>query len=192
MPMDQRSRAALSFFWSAMALTCAVLAAMTQAETFSATASLKTAGGTQVSSPVSITVNTFPTSVERDALLAAIKGGGTKSARDWMSKRPSAGTLQVGARKVDIKYAYRTPLGSGSLITLGAGEPLVLVGAGMPGAKPATGYDLALLLLQMPASGPGTGELSPAAKLRIDDKGAIVTEDFNSAELVRLTGVTKK
>ena len=175
-----------------MALTCAVLAAMTQQETFTATASMKTAGGTQVSAPVTVTVNSYTTGAERDALLAAVKKGGTAAAREWMKGRPSAGTIQVGGRSVDIKYAYRTPMGAGSLITVGAGEPLVLVGAGMPGAKPATGYDLALLLLQLPGSGPGTGELSPATKVRIDDKGAIVTEDFNSAELVRLTGVTKK
>lgn len=190
--MDQRSRAALSFFWSAMALTCAVLAAMTQQETFTATASLKTGAGTQVSAPVTITVNSFASAGERDALLAAVKSGGTAAARKWMSGRPSAGTIQVGGRKVDIKYAYRSPMGSGSLVTLGAGEPLALVGAGVPGAKPAAGYDLALLLLQLPESGPGTGELSPATKVRIDDKGAIVTEDFNSADMVRLTGVTKK
>jgi hypothetical protein len=44
----------------------------------------------------------------------------------------------------------------------------------------------------MPEKGPGTGELSPAAKLRVDAQGAIVTEDFNQAEMVRLTDVVRK
>ena len=192
MALELRNRASLSFFWSAMALACGVLAAMAQNESFSATASLQTAAGTKVTSPVSISINSFASTSQREALIAAIKSGGTAAARAWLAKQPGAGTLQVGARKTDIKYAYKTPMGSGSLITIGTAEPLYLVGAGMPGAKPAKGFDLTLVLVQMPEKGSGSGELSPAAKLRVDERGAIVTEDFNAAEMVRLTDVVRK
>lgn len=175
-----------------MALACGVLAAMAQNESFSGTASLQTAAGTKVTSPVSITINSFASTGEREALIAALKSGGTAAARAWLARQPGKGTLQVGARKTDIKYAYKTPVGSGSLITIGAAEPLYLVGAGMPGATPAKGFDLTLVLVQMPDKGPGTGEPSPAAKLRVDERGAIVTEDFNAAEMVRLTDVVRK
>lgn len=192
MALELRNRASLSFFWSAMAITCSVLVAVAQRESFTATASLQTAAGTKVTSPVSITIDSFASTSEREALLAAIKSGGTAAAREWLARRPGAGTLQVGARQSAIKYAYKTPVGSGSLITIGTAEPLYLVGAGIPGATKAKGFDLTLLLVQMPATGPGTGELSPAAKLRVDERGAIVTEDFNAAEMVRLTDVVRK
>ena len=192
MALDLRNRAALSFFWAALALACTVIAAMAQRESFAATASLQTAGGTNVTSPVSIAITTYASASEREALIAALKSGGTAAARAWLAKRPEAGTLQVGARRAEIKYAYKTPVGSGSLITIGTAEPLYLVGAGMPGAKPATGFDLTLVLVQMPEKGPGSGELSPAAKLRVDAQGAIVTEDFNQADMVRLTDVVRK
>jgi hypothetical protein len=192
MALTLRNRASLSFFWSVMALTCSVLVAMAQRESYTATASMQTAAGTKVTSPVSIAIDSFSSASDREALLAAIKKGGTAAAREWLAGRPGAGTLQVGARKSEIKYAYKTPAGSGSLITIGTAEPLYLVGAGVPGATKAKGFDLTLLLLQVPATGSGTGELSPAAKLRIDEKGAIVTEDFNAAEMVRLTDVVRK
>lgn len=165
---------------------------MAQRESFAATASLQTAAGTKVTSPVSINITAFASASEREALIAALKSGGTAAAREWLAKRPDAGTLQVGARSAEIKYAYKTPLGAGSLITIGTAEPLYLVGAGIPGAKPATGFDLTLVLVQMPEKGPGSGELSPAAKLRVDAQGAIVTEDFNQADMVRLTDVVRK
>ena len=165
---------------------------MAQRESFAATASLQTAGGTKVTSPVSISITTYASAGEREALIAALKTGGTAAAREWLAKRPEAGTLQVGSRRAEIKYAYKTPVGSGSLITIGTAEPLYLVGAGMPGAKPATGFDLTLVLVQMPANGAGSGELSPAAKLRVDAQGAIVTEDFNQADMVRLTDVVRR
>ncbi len=41
------------------------------------------------------------------------------------------------------------------------------------------------------AKGPGHGELIPATKIRIDDKGAIVTDGY-SDEVVRLTDVKGK
>ena len=67
----------------------------------------------------------------------------------------------------------------------------MLLGSGLPDAKPAAGYDLGLVLLEVPASGTGKGEMVPAAKVKIDPQGAIVTEDY-SGETVQLTQVTKK
>jgi hypothetical protein len=47
------------------------------------------------------------------------------------------------------------------------------------------------VLLEVPASGSGRGELAPAAKVRVTDQGAIVTEDYGAA-IVELTKVTGK
>jgi hypothetical protein len=47
------------------------------------------------------------------------------------------------------------------------------------------------VLLELKASGPGKGEIAPAAKVRVDAQNAIVTEDYG-AELVQLTNVVKK
>jgi len=65
----------------------------------------------------------------------------------------------------------------------------VLDGAGR--AAPATrpGFDLGLVLLDLPSSGAGTGDLVPATKIRVEQDNTIVTDDA-SPDLVKLSNVT--
>jgi len=71
------------------------------------------------------------------------------------------------------------------------GSPIAFIGAAAPGAKPRAGFDLGLVILEVMASGPGRGELVPATKVRLDDKGAIVTEGY-SDDVVQLSNVMGK
>jgi hypothetical protein len=160
-------------------------------ETMTATATVKSAGGASASAPLTAVIDRFATDAERDALVAAVKSGGTSAARDLLAKRSDAGSIQLGARRVPIKYAYSRTTGSGRLITLITAEPVVFVGAGVPDSKPKAGYDLGLVLLDVNPSGSGQGELAPAAKVRVDAQNAIVTEDYG-ADLVHLSNVAKK
>ena len=176
----------------AIVVVGAVTPALAQSETFSATASLKTAGGVSTTAPLTVVVNTFATEADQAALMAAVKSGNTTAVRDWLQKRPDAGTLQLGSRRTPIKYVFGRTTADGRLITVATAEPIAFAGAGVPGAKPTTGYDLGLVLLNLAASGPGSGELSPAAKVRVNDKGALVTEDYNAANVVHLSNVLKK
>jgi len=173
-----------------IALTCAVSLAEAQAETFTAVAMVKGAVGAGVAN-MTLTARRFATDAERDALLAEVKRGGTAAARTLLRAKPDAGTLQLGSRPATIKYAYARNTAGGRLLTLITADPIVLLGSGLPDAKPAAGYDLGLILLDLSGPGPGKGELVPAAKVKIDDKGAIVTEDY-SGEMVVLSQVVKK
>lgn len=170
---------------------CAVSPAQAQTETFTAVATAKGAAIGAGIANMTVTVNRLATDAERDALLAAVKQGGTAAARTLLRGKADAGTLQLGSRPATIKYAYARNTGGGRLLTLITADPIVLLGAGLPDAKPATGFDLGLVLLDMSAAGPGTGELVPAAKVKADAQGAIVTEDY-SGETVRLSQVIKK
>jgi hypothetical protein len=181
-----------SFVSFVIVVVGAVTPALAQSETFSATASLKTAGGVSTTAPLTVTVNQFATEAEQAALMAAVKSGKTTAVRDWLQKRPDAGTLQLGSRRTPIKYVFGRTTADGRLITVATAEPIVFAGAGVPGAKPTTGYELGLVLLNLTTSGPGSGELSPAAKVRVNDQGALVTEDYNAANVVHLSNVLKK
>jgi hypothetical protein len=161
------------------------------AQTITATATVKTAGGASTSAPLTVTVRQFTTDAQRNELMAALKKGGTASARAMLVKRRDIGTVQLGARMTPIKFAYARTTGDGRLITVVTAEPLVFLGAGLPGAKPTTGYDLGLVMLQVAASGPGSGELVPATKIKLNEQDAIVTEDY-SGEVVHLTNVVGK
>ena len=172
---------------SLVALATTVSPAWAQAETITATASVKNASGASTNAPVTVVVDRFATDAERDALLAAVKSGGTAAARELLAKQRDAGTIQVGAQRAPIKYAYARNAGAGRLITVITAQPL-----GGTDAKPKPGFDLGLALLELTASGPGHGELSPAAKVRIDGQGAIVTEGATPADTVQLSNVAKK
>jgi len=174
-----------------VSLAFAVSVAEAQAESFTAVAMAKGAKIGAGVANMTVTVERFATDAERDALLAAVKQGGTAAARTLLQGKADAGTLQLGSRPATIKYAYARDTGGGRLLTLITADPIVLLGSGLPDAKPTAGYDLGLVLLEVAASGPGTGELVPAAKVKVDAQGAIVTEDY-SGETVRLTEILKK
>jgi hypothetical protein len=176
---------------SLLALSTVTASARAQApETFTATASVKSATGESGSAPITVVVERFASDAEREALIAAVKKGGT-AARDLLVKRADLGTLQLGTRRIGIKYAYARETAAGRLITAVTAEPIRFIAAGPPETKPRAGYDLGLVLLELNPSGPGHGELAPAAKVRVDDQNAIVTEDYG-AEVVRLSNVIKK
>ena len=54
-----------------------------------------------------------------------------------------------------------------------------------------SGFELGLVLFELPASKPGRGELVPEAKIRLDDQGAIVT-DSSVGVTTQLTDVVRK
>lgn len=175
----------------AIGATCLAAAAGAQApETFTADATVKHATGGEASAKVTIVIRSFATDAERDALVAAVKQGGT-AARDLLAARPDAGSIEAGPTTTAIKYAYARTVGSGRLITAVTAEPIHFVGGDLPGAKPKTGYDLGFALLQVEGAAPGTGEMAPAAKVRVDAQNAIVTEDYGAA-VVRLSNVIRK
>ena len=90
------------------------------------------------------------------------------------------GHIEIGGSRSPLKYAYERPAGAGRLITVITAAPIAYLGADLPGAKPKAGFDLALALLDLSGSGSGTGELAPAAKVRLTDAGAIQTEDYGA------------
>ena len=157
--------------------------------TFTATASVKGPTGSG-SRPLTIRIDKFVTDAERDALAAIIKAKKPGETLRALTSKPDIGYVEVGDKRTPIKYAYARSTGDGRLITFVTAQPLAYL---TPGAaeKAKTGFDLALGLLVLNGKDTGDGELSPAAKVRIDDKGAVVTEEYG-AEVVRLLKVAPK
>jgi hypothetical protein len=157
------------------------------AETFAATATVKGAQA-PMTAPVTIVVERFTTDAERTAVVEALKTGGSAAVKQALSKMPSIGQLTVGERKTAVKYAYARPVGGGRMVTVISDQPLGYLARATP--APKAGFDLAFALLTLPASGKGTGEIGPAAKIKIEG-GALVTEDYG-AEVVTLSDVEPK
>jgi hypothetical protein len=163
-----------------------LLAPVEASERFTATAAVNAASG-GATIPLTIVIDKFSTDAERESLIKALKEGST-SARDLLARRSVVGSLQVGTRSTPIKYAYAVSADNRRLITVVTGSPIMLDGASR--ATPATepGFDLGLVLLDVPSSGSGTGDLVPATKIRVEQDNSIVTEHA-SPDLIRLSNV---
>jgi hypothetical protein len=172
-----------------LAIAAAATGALAQTvpDAFSATAWVS--GGATATAPVAVSVTRYGSAAERDALLHALRAGGTPAARALLATMHDAGSIQVGGRTTAIKFAAHRPLESGELITLLTAEPIAFVGGGRPDARPRAGYDVAVAFLTM-QNGRGMGELVPAAKIEVDASGALRTEDYGST-VVWLNAVTR-
>lgn len=177
----------------ALGLMMAVISsagARSGAETFTATATVKTAGGTTATAPVTIVIDRKVSSPEADGLVAAFAKGGTSALRQALVALPAAGSIRLGsAAPTTTKLNLERPTDKGRLLTIVSDEPILFLGAGVPGAAPREGYDFAVVDIEVDAAGNGSGTLCPAAKVAVK-QGAVVVADYAS-ELVRLTDVKK-
>ena len=161
-----------------------ILLAQTPPVTFNATASAKNEAKS-VTEPVKIVIERFMTDAERDTVAVALKQGGASAAKEALLKLPDLGHVEFRGVKTPIKYAYPRSMGpgAGQMITVATAKPIHYVGGAQPGAKPKTGTELGIALLILDANGNGDGEIDPAAKVKLDEKGALVVEDYGSVKV---------
>jgi hypothetical protein len=160
------------------------------AETFSAMAEVKTAGAATTAAPVTIVVTRKMPQAEADRMTGAFKAGGAPALRKALVGVPPTGTVKLGAgAATTTRLTLERTTDKGRLLTIVADQPILFLGAGVPGAKPKDGYDFAIIDIEVDAAGSGSGTLAPAAKVTVKE-GVFVVEDYGS-ELVRLTKVKK-
>jgi hypothetical protein len=160
------------------------------AEVFTATASVKGAGGASATAPVTITVDRKMSQREADSLTAAFKAGGAAALRKGLVGVPATGTVRIGAGSATpTRFTIERVTSDGRLLTILTDQPLLFIGGSAPGAKPREGYDFAVIDIELDAKGSGSGTIAPAAKLRMNE-GALVVDDYG-VEVVRLLTVKK-
>jgi hypothetical protein len=169
----------------------AATSAQAPGEAYTATASLKTRAGVAATAPVVVFISRLSTEPERATVIAALKKGGTPAVVQALSSIGDIGYIDVGERRTPLKYAHARPMSGGRLLTVVTSTPIAFLGAGLPDAKVKAGFDLALAILDVKDAGAGSGELVPAATVRLDAAGAIQVHDYG-AEAVRLTNVQRR
>jgi hypothetical protein len=169
--------------WSAATL------AQSTPETFAATATVKR-GGASVSAPVSLTITRYSSDDERDAVMAAVRAGGSHALHRALGSAKDAGHIQLGDRRTAIKFVGQRPMPSGRLLTIVTAEPILFLGAGLPDAPPRDGFEVAVAMLEVDGE-KLSGELVPAAKVGVDPKGALLIDDYG-ATVVWLSGGASK
>jgi hypothetical protein len=183
----------------AVAAVCAALcaeaaAAQTVPETFTATATVQrgSPGGasTHASASFIVTITRYASDDERAAVMQAVREGGTAALRKTLSTLRDAGVIQLGERRTPVKFAGERTTEAGRLITVVTAQPILYLGPGLAAAKPRAGFDVAIAMLDLKAGDTGLGELVPAAKVGLDDGGALLIDDYGSA-VVWLEGLTR-
>jgi len=155
-------------------------------ETFKAVATVKTAGGTTATTPVTLTIERTTPQPEADTLAAAFKASGVDGLRKALKGVPPTGSVRIGdGAATPTRMTLERTTDKGRLLTILTDTPLVFLGAGKPGAKPTAGYDFGVLDLEIHGDGTGSGTLAPAARISVKE-GAFVVGDYAS-EMVRLT-----
>ena len=160
------------------------------AETFAATAVVKTAAGAMASAPVSIVVDRKMSEAEAGRLTSAFNAGGLPALRKALVGVAPTGSIRLGSgTPTASRILIERVTDKGRLLTIVTDEPILFLGAGVASAKSKAGYDMAVLDIEVDAKGNGAGMLSPAAKVTVK-QGVFVVEDYAS-ELIRLTDVKK-
>jgi hypothetical protein len=170
-----------------LALTAAARAQT--GETIVGTASGTAKGGKTISVPVTVVITHAATTEERDALVRAVKTGGSEAGRKLLSAREAVGTLELGGRSTPVKFAYVRTTGRGRLITAITSEQIPALAPGGPQSRPAA---MGFLLIELPDSEPGHGELTMAAKVRVDEQNAIVTDTYDADDVMMLSNIGRK
>lgn len=160
------------------------------AETFTATATVKAAGGGTANAPVTIVIERKTPEGEADRLKAAFTVGGVSGLRKALEGVAPTGSIRLGAgTQTATRLTLERPTDKGRLLTIVTDAPILFLGAGVPAAQAKDGYDFAIIDIEVNAAGTGSGTLSPAAKVALK-QGAFVVADYAS-ELVRLVDVKK-
>ena len=166
------------------------LQAQSGGESFTATASVVTAGGANATAPVTIVVSRKMTGDEAAKLTAVYARDGAAALRKALNGVPPAGSIRIAAGKPSpIRIALERATDKGRLLTLITDQPILHLGAGLPGAKAKEGYDFGVIDIEVDAAGRGAGTLMPAARIRVD-KAVFVIDDYGG-QSIQLTGVQK-
>jgi hypothetical protein len=130
------------------------------------------------------------TQQEADKMTSAFATGGVAALRKALTGVAPTGSIQIGNGKpTPTRLTLERPSDRGRLLTIVTDTPLLLLGAGVPNAKPTQGFDFGIVDLTIDGQGSGSGTMSPAAKVTVK-QGVFVIDEY-SGELVRLTDVKK-
>jgi len=180
---------------AALLLACVIGAAALYAqrgvrETFTATATSKTAGGSTATEPVIVTIERTMSREEAGRLVQAFRTDGATGFRKALEGVAPTGVVRVGAHEVPARLTIERVTDKGRLLTIVTDRPLLFLGAGLPGAKPRDGFDFAVVDIEIDAHGAGTGTLAAAARITTHQEMFIV-KDYGD-DIIRLMAVTAK
>ena len=166
--------------------------AATAPEVFTATAQAKNATGA-VSGTLEARVSRYTPEFDRGAVETALRNGGYPGFLTALRKAPEVGQLIVaGGQPFAIRYAREKVEAGARTIVLVTDRPVYFIGGGRgEPTKPREGFEVAVVQIQLDATGKGSGMMAGAARVRPDGDGGVLLDDY-AEQPIALTGVTRK
>ena len=112
------------------------------------------------------------------AMLEALRLGGYRGLLPVLREAPQVGHVEMAGRKVPIRWARQMTTDKGRTISVVTESPLAFIGGSAVDAKPRTGFDLALILMDVDATGSGTGTMAAAARIRPGGATGVQIDDY--------------
>ncbi len=145
---------------------------------------LGAAGG--AASAIEIKVDKYTSDADHEAMLQALKGGHDAIVAA-LKKAPKIGSVTIGARSADIKWARERPQGSGRRVAIVTDAPMYFGGGGAVDAKPTAGYDFAFVDFNVDSVGLGKGTMAPAAKVKAGGPNGFQVDDYSGQRIELVT-----
>jgi len=145
---------------------------------------LGAAGG--AASAIDIKVDKYTSDADHEAMLKALKDGHDAIVAA-LKKAPKIGTVTIGNRSADIKWARERAQGSGRRVALVTDAPMYFGGGGAVDAKPTAGYDFALVDFNVDSVGLGKGTMAPAAKVKAGGPNGFEVDDYSGQRIELVT-----
>jgi hypothetical protein len=180
---------ALSILLGWMSATALAQTPAAAPETFVAMAEV---GGREAAASATVTIRLEKYMDERDrtTLAEALKVGGYPRFLPAFRKAPDVGSVEMNGRKVVVRWARQQPSGKGRTISVVTDGALFFVGGGSVDAKPRTGFELAVIQMELDAAGAGTGTMAAAARVKPGGATGVQIDDYSEAP-VKLVSVRK-
>ena len=161
-------------------------------EIFSATAQAKNSSSA-ASSKLEVRVNRYTPEFDRKTVEEALRLGGYPKFVIAIRNAPEVGQLVLGGgTPFAIRYAREKVEASGRSIILVTDKPVFFIGTGRAEpTKPRSGYEVAVLQIQVDGAGQGHGTMAAAARVRPDGNGGVRLDDY-AEDPITLTQLTRK
>ena len=146
-------------------------------ETFAAKAQASNKAGAAISSPILFHVERYTPDFDRAAVQEALRVGGYPGFLPALRKAPDVGYVELGGRRVVVRWARETPAAAGRTIVLVTDQPVAFLG-GQAEGKSRAGYEVAVIQLKVDGKGAGTGSMAAAARVKPGGDTGVQIDDY--------------
>ena len=136
---------------------------------------------------VMVQIDRYTSELDRKVMLEALRAGGFPSFFAALRGAPRVGYVEMGERRVDVRWARQQATAKGRTITIVTESPLYFLGGGNVEAKPRKGFDVAVIRMDVDSIGLGSGSMAAAARVTPGGVTGVRVDDYSDTPITLAT-----